>query len=89
MLKNSFNTAWRNLMKYRRSNKALEFLKSTYAKFDKQNAAGFVFLDEAFAMQYEAEKIPCMMAICIAIMTVFAQAMKAAMANPVNSLRSE
>jgi putative ABC transport system permease protein len=33
--------------------------------------------------------IPCMMAICIAIITVFAQAMKAAMANPVKSLRSE
>ncbi|MGN6401463.1 MAG: hypothetical protein ACTHMD_13480 [Flavisolibacter sp.] len=33
--------------------------------------------------------ITYMMAICIAIMTVFAQAMKAAMANPVNSLRSE
>jgi putative ABC transport system permease protein len=33
--------------------------------------------------------IPCMMAICIAVITVFAQAMKAAMANPVKSLRSE
>jgi heme/copper-type cytochrome/quinol oxidase subunit 2 len=72
MLKNNFNTAWRNLMKYRRSNQALEFLKSTYVNF-----TWWMLL------------IPCMMAICIAIMTVFAQAMTAAMANPVNSLRSE
>ncbi|MGN6341538.1 MAG: hypothetical protein ACTHML_11275 [Ginsengibacter sp.] len=72
MLKNSFNTAWRNLMKYRRSSQALEFLKSTYVKF-----TWWMLL------------IPCMMATCNAIMTVFAQAMKAAMANPVNSLRSE
>ena len=171
-------------IKQGRISEALQFLKSTYAKFDKQNAANFVFLDEAFAKQYEAEKnqeklsfvftmlsfiiaclgltglvmftvsqrvkeigirkvlgasfaslimmlaknfmqlvvvatviaipiawfamnkwlqdfayrititwwmllIPCMMAICIAVITVFAQAMKAAMANPVKSLRSE
>ncbi|MGN6354889.1 MAG: ABC transporter permease [Parafilimonas sp.] len=34
----------------------LDYLKKTYAKFDRQNTADFNFLDEAFAKQYAAEQ---------------------------------
>lgn len=34
----------------------LDYLKSTYAKFDRQNTADFTFLDESFAKQYAAEQ---------------------------------
>lgn len=34
----------------------LDYLKKTYAKFDRQNTAAFSFLDEAFARQYAAEQ---------------------------------